>query len=313
MADAARQVSAALNGLKTGEIIRNLDRWNIVLRLDPELRTSPDDVRNLQLVAPGGKAIRLGDAAQVYRAEVTNLILRDNSLRKAMISCNPSPDSNLGDLAAACREKLEPAMHELGCTVDYAGVIKSREEAGNRLYILGGLVCVIIVLLLSGALGGMRRAVITLVNIPLCLVGGIVAVFIASPDTISSLLQGHYIPPVLSVSSLVGFVTVIGFAIRSGLILLNRYRALETGSSDVESAIRTGSLERVIPIMMTSLTTILGLLPLVWAKNQPGGELLAPLAIVQLGGLVSATMLNLLVMPAVCKVFARYLSGDDSR
>ena len=307
MADAAQQVSAALNGLRVGEVIRNLDRWNIVLRLDPSLRTGVDDVRNLQLVAPGGKAIRLGDAAQVYRAEVTNLILRDNSLRKAMISCNPSPDSNLGDLAHACHEKLEPAMHALGCTVDYAGVIKSREEAGNRLYVLGGVVCAIIVLLLSSALGSMSRALITLVNIPLCLVGGIVAVFLAAPDALSSALSGHYIPPVLSVSSLVGFVTVIGFAIRSGLILLNRYRSLEATCPDTETAIRMGSLERVIPIIMTSLTTILGLLPLVWAHDQPGGELLAPLAIVQLGGLVSATILNLVVLPAVCKIFAKKL------
>ena len=311
MADAAEQVSAALNGLKTGEIIRNLDRWNIMLRLAPELRTSVDDVRNLQLVAPGGKALRLGDAAQVYRAEVTNLVLRDNSQRKAMISCNPAPDSNLGDLAAACREKLDPAMHALGCSVDYAGVIKSREEAGNRLYILGGIVCAVIVLLLSSSLGSMRRAVITLINIPLCLVGGIVAVFLASPDTVSSVLHGHYIPPVLSVSSLVGFVTVIGFAIRSGLILLNRYRSLEDSGLLAVEAIRSGSLERVIPIMMTSLTTILGLLPLVWAKDQPGGELLAPLAIVQLGGLISATMLNLLVLPAVCKLAAPWLKQPE--
>ena len=310
MADAAQQVSAALNGLKTGEIIRNTDRWNIMLRLDPQLRTSVDDVRNLQLVAPGGKALRLGDAAQVYRSEVTNLILRDNSLRKAMISCNPAADSNLGDLAAACREKLEPAMHALGCTVDYAGVIKSREEAGQRLYIMGGIVCAIIVLLLSSSLGGMRRAIITLISIPLCLVGGIAAVFLASPDTVQSVLHGHYIPPVLSVSSLVGFVTVIGFAIRSGLILLNRYRSLEQGGLSAEAAIRSGSQERVIPIMMTSLTTILGLLPLVWAKDQPGGELLAPLAIVQLGGLISATMLNLLILPAVCFICAPWLRDE---
>ena len=312
MADAAEQVSAALNGLKVGEIIRNLDRWNITLRLDPELRTSVDDVRHLQLVAPGGKAIRLGDAAQVYRAEVTNLVLRDNSQRKAMISCNPAPDSNLGDLAKACREKLDPAMHALGCTVDYAGVIKSREEAGNRLYILCGIVCAVIVILLSSSLGSMRRAVITLINIPLCVVGGIVAVFLASPDTVSSVLHGHYIPPVLSVSSLVGFVTVIGFAIRSGLILLNRYRSLEDSGLTPVDSIRSGSLERVIPIMMTSLTTILGLLPLIYAKDQPGGELLAPLAIVQLGGLVSATVLNLLVLPAVCKIAIPWLRQPES-
>lgn len=307
IADAAEQVSAAMNGLQMGEIIRNLDHWDIMLRLDPELRQSVDDVRRLQLIAPGGAIVPLGDVAQVYRTEVTNLVLRDNTLRKAMISCNPAPDSNLGDLAKACREKLDPAMHAMGCTVDYAGAIKSREEAGQRLYILGGIMCALIVLLLSSSLGSVRRAMVTLLNIPLCLVGGIIAIFLASPDSISSVLQGHYVAPILSISSIVGFITVIGFAIRSGLILLNRYRSLEQEGMDAEDAIRAGSQERVIPIIMTSLTTILGLLPLVWAKDQPGGELLAPLAIVQFGGLVSATVLNLLVMPAACKLFACYM------
>ncbi|MDO5471586.1 MAG: efflux RND transporter permease subunit [Akkermansia sp.] len=313
MGDAADQVSAALNGMKVGEIIRNLDHWDVVLRLDADLRRSMDDVRNLQLVAPGGKKVPLGEVAHVYRAETTNLILRDNSRRKAMISCNPSPDSNLGDLAKACREQLDPAMNALGCSVEYAGTIKSREEAGRRLYVMGGIVCVLIVLLLSSSLGSVRRAMVTLINIPLCLVGGIIAVFLASPETVSSVLAGGYIHPILSVSSIVGFVTVVGFAIRSGLILLNRYRSLELSGMSAEDAIRAGSTERVIPIMMTSLTTILGLLPLIWAKDQPGGELLAPLAIVQFGGLVSATILNLFVMPATCKIFAGFISPADKQ
>ena len=199
-------------------------------------------------------------------------------------------------------------MHELGCTVDYDGTIKSREQAGQRLYLLGGAVCVLIVLLLSASLGSLRRAAVTLVNIPLCLVGGIAAVFLTSPDTVSSVLHGGYVPPILSVSSIVGFITVIGFAIRSGLILLNRYRKLEQDGMSAADAIRAGSEERLIPIIMTSLTTILGLLPLVWARNQPGGELLAPLAIVQFGGLLSATILNLLLVPATSCLFAKWLS-----
>lgn len=311
VASAAEQVSAALNGLKMGEVIRNLDHWNVMLRLAPDLRVSEDDIRHLQLVAAGGKTVRLGDVAQVYRSEATNLVLRDNTLRKAMISCNPSPDSNLGDLAEACRKHLDPAMNAMGCTVDYAGTIKSRESAANRLYATGAAVCVLIVLLLSSSLGSVRCAMLTLINIPLCLVGGIAAVFVASPETMQSVLGGSYIPPVLSVSSMVGFVTVIGYALRSALILLNRYRALEAGGLSAEEAIRKGSLERVIPIMMTSLTTVLGLLPLVWAKDQPGGELLAPLAIVQFGGLVSATVLNLLVMPASCTLFANWLKPTE--
>lgn len=306
--DAAEQVSAALYGYKAGEILSGLDRWDVMLRLSPELRMSEDDVRNLPLVAPGGRILKLSDAAEVYREESTNLILRDNLRLKAMIPCNPAPDSNLGDLAKACREHLDPAMNAMGCSVDYAGTIKSREEAERRLTWLCIIACGLIVLLLSQSLGGVRRALITLVNIPLCLVGGILAIFLASGDTLHSLLSGGgYIHPIISLSSVVGFVTVIGFAIRSGLILLNRYRALESEGHDAESAILIGSRERVIPIMMTSLTTILGLLPLIWAKDQPGGELLAPLAIVQFGGLVSATLLNLLVMPAVCKLTAKWM------
>ena len=125
--------------------------------------------------------MRLDDVAQVYREEVSNLILRDNTMRKAMISCNPSPNSNLGDLAKACREQLDPVMNAMGCTVDYDGTIKARESASQRLYVLGAIVMVLIMLLLSSALGSVRRAMLTLVNIPLCLVGGIVAVFLASP------------------------------------------------------------------------------------------------------------------------------------
>lgn len=305
--DAAGQVSAALNGYKAGEIISGPDKWDIMLRLSPERRMSEDDVRNLPLIAPGGRTLRLADAADVSRAEATNLILRDNLRLKAMIPCNPAADSNLGDLAKACREHLDPAMNAMGCSVDYAGTIKSREAAGKRLTWLCIIACGLIVLLLSHSLGGVRRALITLVNIPLCLVGGIVAIFLASGDTMAGLAEGVYIHPIISLSSVVGFVTVIGFAIRSGLILLNRYRALEAEGQDTLSAIRNGSRERVIPIMMTSLTTILGLLPLIWAKDQPGGELLAPLAVVQFGGLVSATLLNLLVMPAVCKLTAKWM------
>lgn len=309
MANAAEQVSTAMNGQKLGEVIKNQDHWNIVLRIDPKLKTSMEDIKNLELISPNKKTVRLDDVAQVYREEVSNLILRDNTMRKAMISCNPSPNSNLGDLAKACREQLDPVMNAMGCTVDYDGTIKARESASERLYVLGAIVMVLIVLLLSSALGSVRRAMLTLVNIPLCLVGGIVAVFLASPGTLSSLFGDTYIPPILSVASIVGFVTVIGFAIRSGLILLNRYRALEHKGLAPAEAIREGSLERVVPIIMTSLTTVLGLLPLIWAIDKPGGELLGPLAIVQFGGLVSATILNLLIIPATAKLFSRWISS----
>lgn len=306
IAEAAEQVSTAINGAKLGEVIKNQDRWNIVMRIDPALRLSVDDVRHLELIGNNGRSVRLGEAADVSREEITNLILRDNTLRKAMISCNPAPDSNLGDLVKACREKLDPAMHELGCTVEYAGTIQARESAARRLYLLGAAILIAIVFLLTAALGSLRNALVTLVNIPLCIIGGIVAVFIASPGTLASVFDGgHYIAPIISVASIVGFVTVIGFGVRSGLILMNRYRDLGKQGMATDEAIRVGSLERVVPIIMTSLTTELGLLPLIFAIDQPGGELLGPLAIVQFGGLISATVLSLLVIPAASKLLGK--------
>ncbi len=307
MANAAEQVSTAMNGQKLGEVIKNQEHWDIMLRIQPNLRTAMQDVKNLELISPNGKTVRLGDVAQVYREETTNLILRGNTMRIDMISCNPAPDSNLGDLAKACHEKLDPVMNAMGCTVDYAGTIKARESASERLYVLGSIVMVLIVLFLAASLGSVRRAMITLVNIPLCLVGGILAIFFANTDTLASLFTGSYIPPIISVASIVGFVTVIGFAIRSGLIMLNRYCALERQGMSPEDAIRIGSEERVVPIIMTSLTTILGLLPLICAIDKPGGELLGPLAIVQFGGLFSATALNLVIIPATSKIFSKWL------
>lgn len=305
MAEAAEQVSTAINGQKIGEVIKNQDRLNIVMRIAPEQKTSIDDVRDLVLLGGNGKSVRLGEAAEVFREEATNLILRDNTQRKAMISCNPAPNSNLGDLVEACREKLDPAMHEFGCTVEYAGTIQARESAAQRLYLLGAAILIAVVFLLTAALGSLRSAFVTLVNIPLCIIGGIVAVFIASPGTVVSVFSGDYVAPILSVASIVGFVTVIGFGVRSGVILLRRYRDLvEQGMSHLE-AIRVGSRERVVPIIMTSLTTELGLLPLILAIDQPGGELLGPLAIVQFGGLISATILSLLVIPAASKLLVK--------
>ncbi len=146
MANAAEQVSTAMNGQKLGEVIKNQDHWNIVLRIDPRLKTSMEDVKNLELISPNKKTVRLDDVAQVYREEVSNLILRDNTMRKAMISCNPSPNSNLGDLAKACREQLDPVMNAMGCTVDYDGTIKARNPHHNGFTSSGAIVMVLIVL-----------------------------------------------------------------------------------------------------------------------------------------------------------------------
>jgi Cu/Ag efflux pump CusA len=161
-------------------------------------------------------------------------------------------------------------------------------------------------LLLQLSTGRARTALLVMLNLPLALIGGVVAVFVAeSPSLVGNALalfgagEARYVAPVLSIASLVGFVTLFGIAVRNGILLVNHFRHLEMREEcDLAEAVFRGSMERLVPILMTALTAALGLLPLALAAGEPGSELLAPLAIVVLGGLVSSTILNLFVVPA---------------
>jgi len=311
--EAGEQVSAAFDGVTAGQVARNQQRWDIVVRLEEPGRKGLSDVGAFLLTAPDGARVRLDEVADVYREEASNLIVRDNTRRKALISCNVAPGSNVGDLVAALREHVEPVVHAHGCTVSYGGSYEAQQSASRRLAWLALGLLLTIVLLLGYALDSFRAALVVLVNLPLCLIGGVAAMLLAAPAPLGANLgalvrgNGAYVAPVLSVASLVGFVTVAGFVIRNGLLLLNRYRDLQAQGYSLHEAVIEGSLERMVPILMTSLTTLFGLVPIVLAHDKPGGELLAPLAIVQFGGLISATLLNLLVLPAAWR-----LAGDHA-
>lgn len=314
---AGEQVSAAFDGLVVGQVAQNQRRWDIVVRLTETERSELADVAAFKLSAPNGARVRLDGVADVFREEASNLIVRDNTHRKALISCNVAPGSNVGDLVKALRQNVEPVVHRLGCTVSYGGSYEAQQSAARRLTWLGLGLLLAIILLLGYSLRSFKAAALVLVNLPLCLIGGVLAVYLANHAPLAAntrALFGHgaYVAPVLSVASLVGFVTVAGFVIRNGLLLLNRFRELEAAGMAVGEAVMAGSLERMVPIIMTSLTTVFGLVPIVLAYNKPGGELLAPLAIVQFGGLISATLLNLLVLPAAYRLAFGRVSARTS-
>ncbi|HRR34217.1 MAG TPA: efflux RND transporter permease subunit [Kiritimatiellia bacterium] len=306
--EAGEQVSAAFDGVTAGQVARNQQRWDIVVRLKENQRKELSDVGAFLLTTPDGARVRLDEVADVYREEASNLIVHDNMRRKALISCNVAPGSNVGDLVAALREHVDPVVHAHGCTVSYGGSYEAQQSASRRLAWLSLGLVLTIILLLGYALDSFRAALVVMVNLPLCLIGGVLAMLLAAPaplrDNLLALARGDgtYIAPVLSVAALVGFVTVAGFVIRNGLLMLNRYRDLQAEGCNLREAIIEGSIERMVPILMTSLTTLFGLVPIVMAYDKPGGELLAPLAIVQFGGLISATLLNLLVLPAAWRL-----------
>jgi Cu/Ag efflux pump CusA len=174
-----------------------------------------------------------------------------------------------------------------GYGVEYGGQFESEAQARRRLLILGGVVIVAILLILSTAFHSTRDALIIMVNLPLALVGGVVGVYLAGG--------------VLSVASLIGFITLFGIATRNGIMLVSHIRQLQEaeGVTDLRQAVLQGASERLAPILMTALAAGLALVPIAMGMGQPGSEIQAPMAIVILFGLLSSTVLNMVVVPAV--------------
>lgn len=302
-AEAAEQVKTAFNGEHVAEINEGVRRFDLVVRLHPDERKKIDDVKNLIVRSSTGTFVRLHEIADIGRENTPMAIQRENAQRKSVVSCNIDAGTNLGDVVAQVQEVVTPIVTRAGYAVTYGGQFEAQQSAARTIYLMGAGVCGVILLLLYIALGSVRSAVLVMVNLPLALVGGIAAIFITeSPSVGSNLLAlfgiGTFVAPVISIASMVGFVTLFGIATRNGILLVDHYRKLEGIGLSLENTIIQGSMERLVPILMTALTAMLGLVPLAMKVGEPGSELLAPLAIVVLGGLISSTILNLVVVPA---------------
>ena len=195
-------------------------------------------------------------------------------------------DRDLGSTVADIRERVAQRVSlPAGYHVEYGGQFESQEEATRRIAALSVLSIALIFLILFSEFRSARTSVLVMANLPLALIGGIAAVF----------LTGR----VVSIASLVGFVTLFGIATRNGILLIAHYRHLLTEGVAFREAVVRGSLERLAPILMTALTAGLALIPLALGGGEPGNELQTPMAIVILGGLLSATALNMVVLPAL--------------
>ncbi len=210
-------------------------------------------------------------------------------------------------------------VEKYGYSVHYGGQFEAQQSASKTILLMGFGVIFVILFLLYTALGNFRSAILVMLNLPLALIGGVVAVYLTAdvnPFTNTLALLGvgrRYVAPVISIASMVGFVTLFGIAVRNGILLVAHYQHLmtEEGKPRLE-AVMQGSAERLIPILMTALAAVLGLIPLALAAGEPGSELLAPLAIVVLGGLVSSTFLNLIVVPAGFVLFGPQLEKSST-
>jgi CzcA family heavy metal efflux pump len=304
-AAAAEQVRNAIFGVEVAEINEGTRRYALTVRLAPHERDSVRDLRKLILLGRGGALVRLEEVADIGPEMASNLIVRENARRKAVVSLNVAEGYNLGHLVQQVREGVDPIVQRHGYDVKYGGQFEAQQSASRTIRLFSGIVVLIMVGLLNLAIGSIRVSLLVLVNLPLALIGGILAIYLTeSPELIGNTLALFgigtvYTAPVISIASLVGFITLFGIAVRNGILLVNHYKHLvdEEGAALYDAIVR-GSQERLVPILMTALTAALALIPIVLKGDSPGNEILAPLSVVILGGLLTSTFLNLVVVPA---------------
>lgn len=286
-------LETALNGRIVSQAIEGARRYDVAVRFDDASRNSIDALRNVTIDTPNGTQIPISVVATIENLPGPNQILRENAKRRIVIGSNVA-GRDLGSVAQEIQQKIatQVSLPE-GYFVEYGGQFEATREATRTLSLLTVFSLVAIFFLLIKALGDWRSALQVMINIPLALIGAVIAL----------LLSGG----VFSIATLVGFISLVGITSRNGIMMISHYLHLmkEEGEDFTEEMIIRGSLERLVPVMMTALTAGLSLLPLAIAADAPGKEILHPLAVVVLGGIITSTLLDQIVTPAVFYKFGR--------
>ena len=287
-----RAAAVLIGGQKVGEVFRNQISVDVAVWGEPGVRGDLHALRNLIISTPAGAQVPLSELADVRITPAANEIRRENGSRRIDVTMNIKGD-NLGAVATAVEQRVSQLTFERGYHPEFLGEYAALQQSKQRLVLLTAMSIVGVLLLVWLEFRSIRITVLMAVSLPFALLGGVAAV----------LLSGG----VMSLGSLVGFVTVIGISARNGIMLLSHYKHLEEqeGEPFGPALILRGAEERLSPILMTAACASLALLPLVVRGDAPGHEIEHPMALVILGGLVSSTLLNLLLMPTLYAWFGR--------
>lgn len=292
MAALADTIETALNGRVVSQVLENQQLFDLVVWFESGARSNPEALRGMLIDTPAGQRIPLAQLAQVDYGTGPNAISRENVSRLIIVSANVS-DRDLGSVITEIQDQVrQQVTFPPGYFIQYGGQFESEQRATQNLLVFGALALTVMAVLMYFTVQSFPATVMILLNLPLAIVGGIFSVAIGGG--------------VLSVASLVGFITLFGVAVRNGLLLVDNYNQKLAAGMPLPQVIFTGSIERLNAILMTAFTSALGMLPLVISAG-PGREILQPLAIVVLGGLFTSTALTLLVLPALYAQFGRYL------
>ena len=295
VADVQDAVSAAIGGRETGLIYEGDARYPLEVRLPERLRADPEALARLPLARPNGNYVPLAEVADIQSVEGPNQISRDNGKRRVVVSANVR-GRDLATFVAEARAKIERGVKlPPGYFVQYGGTFEQLASAAARLRTVVPLSLLLIFGLLFVTFGSAKDALLVFSGVPLALTGGVLAL----------LLRG--IP--LSITAGVGFITLSGVAVLTGVVMVSAFRDLLRQGKSLEQAITEGTLLRLRPILMIGLVASLGFLPMA-LNTGTGAEVQRPLATVVIGGIISATVLSLVVLPALYRLASRHTQAE---
>lgn len=294
--DFVRFIDLSYSGERLSDVYEGQRRYDLVMRLAPQYTESIDGVMNALIDTYDGGKVPLSSVAEIVSSSGPNTIQRENVQRKLVVSANVS-GRDVGSIVDEIRSAVAGSITlPEGYRIEYGGQFESARKASRTLALATILAVFAIFLLLYGQFKDLTLSAIILCNLPLALIGGVFAVCMSGS--------------VISIPSIIGFITLLGIAVRNGVLLMSKYQALQAKGVALRETVLEGSVDRLNPILMTALTSALALIPLVLNGDKSGNEIQSPMAIVVLGGLVTSTILNIFIMPVMYEWYARRKSKN---
>jgi len=288
VADVQEVIKAAVGGEIAGQIFEGIRRFDILVRYVPEARDSAESIQDILITAPDGTMIPLGELTTTEEIVGSRQITREDNQRFISIQCNVV-DRDIGSFVADAQKAIDAEVDlPPGYLTTWGGQYRLQQEASKRMSFVVPIVLIFLFMLLFGNFGSVRNSMLILINIPLALVGGVVALWLAGMN--------------MSVPASIGLIALFGIALENGMVLITYMNQLVAEGMGVREASIQGACQRLRPVLMTAITTALGLSPLLFSHGV-GSEVQKPLATVVIGGLVSSTLLTLVVLPALYKWF----------
>ena len=283
-------VESAFPGKKVGSIYENERSFDLILRLNKDYTESLDGVKMALIDTPSGK-VSLADVADIVSVGGPGSISRENVQRKVVVSANIASGDVAGTVERVASFLEKNLLLDEGYRLEYGGQFESAESASRTLWLTTLIAVLVVFVLLYSEFKSTSLSVVVLLNLPLALIGGILATYFTSA--------------VMSIPAIIGLITLFGIATRNGILLVSRYQHLRLEGVHLDEAVQHGSADRLTPILMTAFTSALALVPMIINGSASGNEIQSPMAVVVLGGLLSSTLLNIFVVPVVYRWVVR--------